>query len=284
MPDYWTNPKEEVGKGVGDAFPVVFLTVEPEEQDQFGAEARLAAESNVGEGSFTLWTTGVYTWLSLANPLYKFVLSKFLPKVSPGLNRFVRRILGRASLVSISMRFEPNMNLIATKKTQNATSFFARNNPIGVKINDTMVEFTEQHCQDLTKLLEPLKRYVELNREAPKTFSKARLLFDLLSRLGILQLVRPNPVTAQNINTYTGRGKNKRKKCHMSMVTSYFHFDGGNAHAVKDNFALKGTQNLYISDSSVIERLGPSAACSIIMEYGMRVADAFVSDISEDMD
>lgn len=70
----------------------------------------------------------------------------------------------------------------------------------------------------------------------------------------------------------------------MSMVTSCFHFDGGNAHAVKDNFALKGTQNLYISDSSVIERLGPSAACSIIMEYGMRVADAFVSDISEDMD
>lgn len=281
VPTKWREPNEQVGQGVGDEYPSVFLSVEPEKQDQYGAEARLVAHTTDtgSDASYEMWGHGVYSWLQFSNSFYDFLLGSVLPNTLPGLNRLTTNILGRTSMWSVSIFHEPNMTLIATKKPQNATS--SHNNPLGMKINDTMVEFTDEMCMNLTHLVDPFIHGAKLQKKACKKPSLARFVLALASKLGLTKLLHPNPITAQNVHTYTGRGKNKGKKCSLNQVSSYYHFYGGNAYAVNAGYILNGTKNLYISDASVIQRLAPGAPASVVMEQGMKVADAVIADLNK---
>jgi len=105
VPEDWRYPNEDVGKGIGDEFPAVFLSVEPEKQDQFGAEARLVAETPTGSGSYDMWSHGVYYWLAFENVFYDILLGRFLPQKFPGASKLLQKILGRASMISASVFF-----------------------------------------------------------------------------------------------------------------------------------------------------------------------------------
>lgn len=275
VPQEWRYPNEQVGEGIGDEFPMVYVSVEPEKQDQFGAEPRLAAETPVNgtDASYEMWSRGVFAWLRLENPFYSNLLGNFIPKKIPVLDKLIRKLLGRASMFSVSIFVAPKMSLIATKKPRNATS--SRNNPLGMKLNDTLINITEEMCMNYTKALEPFKEGAKLQKQASKKPSLARFVFALTSKIGITKILQPNPITAQNINRFTGRGNNKGKRCSMSQVTSYFHFYGGNAHTVNaTSYIFKGTENLYISDASIMKHLAGGGPSSVIFEQGMKVADA----------
>ena len=274
VPKEWRYPNEQVGKGIGDEFPMVYVSVEPEKQDQFGAEPRLAADTPVNgtDASYEMWSHGIFAWLRLENPFYNNLLGSFIPKRFPGLNFLIRKIVDRASMFSVSVFVEPNMSLIATKKPQNATS--SPNNPLGMKLNDTMINITDEMCMNYTKSLEPFKEGAKLQKQAPKKPSFARFVFALTSKLGITKILQPNPITAQNIHRFTGKGKNKGRRCRMSQVASYYHFYGGNAYAVNaSSYIMKDTQNLYISDASIIKHLAVGGPSSVVFEQGMKVAD-----------
>jgi len=277
VPEDWRFPNEQVGKGVGDEFPSVFLSVEPDAQDQFGAEARLVADTPDGTGSYEMWGHGVHSWLRFENVPYNNLLGRFLPRRFPGASKLLKRIFGRVSFISASVFHEPNMTLIATPKPLNATS--SPNNPLGMRLNDSMIEFTKEKCASLTALLEPFKYGVKLQRKAKKKPSFARFLIAITSKLGILNILHPNVITAQNVNTFTGKGRKSETKCSMNQVASYYHFYGGNANAVDGNYTLQGTQNLFISDASVIGRLVPGGPSTAIMEQGMKVGDALIGTI-----
>ena len=62
----------------------------------------------------------------------------------------------------------------------------------------------------------------------------------------------------------------------MNQIASYYHFYGGNAKATNDKYILTGTQNLFISDASIIDLLLPGAPSPVVMEHGMKVADALI--------
>jgi len=171
------------------------------------------------------------------------------------------------------------MILTATVKPLNSTS--SPNNPIGMKLDDNRVKFTEEKCAELTALLEPFQKGSQLQKQAKKKPSFARFLIAVLSKLGITKLLQPNPITAQNVDTFTGRGRKRGTKCSMSQVTSHYHFYGGNANAVDDNYIVKGTQNLFISDASILERLIPGGPSTVVMQQGMKVADALIETLDQ---
>ena len=277
VPENWRHPNEEVGKGVGDEFTSIYVSVEPEKQDQFGAEPRLVAETPVGFGAYEMFGHGIYTWLRVSNTFYNRLFGRFLPRRLPLISKVIKKIFGRMSFISVSIFHEPSMVLIATPKPRNVTS--STHNPLGVTLDDSMIQMTEHMCARLTANLEPFKKGAKLQKDAKKEFSFARLLLAVGSRLGITRLLSPNPITAQNIETFTGRGKNKGKKCSMNQIASYYHFYGGNSKAINDKYILTGTQNLFISDASIIDLLLPGAPSPVVMEHGMKVADALIDTL-----
>lgn len=229
-----------------------------------------------------MWGHGTYTWLKFSSVLYDGIFGWFLPRRVPYISKFVKKIFGRTSFISASVFHEPDMRFIATPKPRNATSSRrARNNPLGMTLDDSMIEMTEEKCASLTALLQPFKKGAELQKQAKKKFSFTRLLLAVMSRLGITRIIQPQPITFQNVETYTGRGKKRGTRCSMRQVTSYYHFYRGNANVVDGNYVLKGSQNLFISDASILGRLQPGAPSTVIMEQGMKVADAFIGTLEE---
>lgn len=276
--DVWhVNPN--VGKRFGDEYPSVFLGVEPELQDQFGAEARLAGE-NTDDTSFVFWSTGVFQWLRFKSYFFNNLLGNFLPDKKPGLYQIARALLTRVSMMAVGTDTEPVMHLVAVPKPHNSSKKSKkryRRNPIGVRINDTAVEFTDEMCAALTRSLEPLKKGAQLQKQAKKE-QHARtwqgVLLAVGSAIGLSDLLRPNAITAQNVNRYTGRGSNKGKKCRLEMLASYYHFYGGcSVNVVDETYKVIGTEGLYVSDSSLLHRLVAGPPSTMIMQEGMKVAD-----------
>jgi hypothetical protein len=278
IPEQWRLPNELVGKKVGDEHVSVFLSVEPEKQNQYGAEARLVAE-NGDDSSYERWSTGVYTWVQFKSYFFNKLLGTILPDKVPGLYQLVRRILKRASLFCVSIDAGPDaspvLSLIAVKKPNNSTAAYKKN-PLGVKINDSAFTFTDEMCRKLTNALKPFKKGAQLQREAHKKPSFARIVIAAGSFLGLTNFMKPIPITAQNVNSYTGKGKNKGNQCKLDMLASHYHFYGGNADVVDAEYKVKNVNGLFISDASIIHRLAPGAPCSGIMEEGMKVADAVI--------
>lgn len=271
--DVWyVNPN--VGKGFGDEHASVFLGVEPEPQDQFGAEARLAGD-NTDDVSFVFWSTGIFQWLRFKSYFFNKLLGGIFPDNLPGLYHFTRAFLTRVSMMAVGMASGPVMSLVAVPKPNNRTRAHRRN-PIGIRINDTAVEFTDEMCAALANSLEPLKKGAELqiqakNEQRSKTWQGP--LLAILSSTNLLNLIRPNAITAQNVDRYTGRGSRKGTKCKLSMLASYFHFYGGcSMGVVNESYEVIGTRGLYISDGSVL-RLVAGPPSTTIMQQGMKVAD-----------
>lgn len=276
--DAWKiNPS--IGKGFGDELTAVFLGVEPEPQDQLGAEARLAGDNTDGT-SFVFWSTGLFQWLRFKSYVFDKLLGGILPANLPFLSHIAQAFFNRVSFMVVGIDSRPVMSLVAVPKPSNKTSVFDRrynSNPIGVQIDDTAVEVTDEMCAAITAALEPLKKGAELQQLAKKeqrTKTWQGPLLAFLSFTNILDLIRPVAITAQNVDTFTGRGSQKGTKCKLSMFASYYHFYGGcSMDVVDESYMVIGTHRLYIADASVIRRLVPGAPATTIMQLGMEVAE-----------
>merc|ERR1712161_127842 len=107
----------------GDEHAVVYVGVEPETADPFGAQPRLIAEDTDGS-AYELWTKGLETWLAVKTYKTYLIVNKLLPKKLPWLVDFADWLLGGSSMWAIGIFAEPILQLDAIPKPRNATQWF----------------------------------------------------------------------------------------------------------------------------------------------------------------
>ena len=67
----------------------------------------------------------------------------------------------------------------------------------------------------------------------------------------------------------------------LPTITTYY---GGNVDDADDSYQVKGVPGLYVSEGGVLRRLTPGPSSATIMQIGMRVVDAFVASLDNDID
>jgi len=288
VPEDWWTPNEDVGKGVGDEHSVVFVGAEPETADPYGAQPRLIAEDIHGS-AYEFWTKGLKTWLVVRTHKKYMIWTYILPKIGFPIVKFAEWVLKGSSMWAIGVFSEPIIELEAIAKPRNNTKTvfsrqYYRNNKLGIIIDDSKITATDEMCEAITRSMKPMKDGGRLQNKVKAGLGTRtrRKLFWLATKTGIVNILKPNLATFWNADKFTGKGKNKGKKCTTDMFASYYHYYGGNAKVVDDSYQVKGTPGLLISDASVLERLvaGPTSATS--MQTGMRVADSFVASLGDD--
>lgn len=304
VPKDWWTPNENVGTQVGDEHAVVYLGAEPEAADPFGAQPRFIAEDTHGN-AYEFWTKGIREWLAVKNYNTYLIVNRLMPKKTPRLFDFLSWVLNGCSMWGIGIRAEPELEFDAVPKPLNATQrvqwFMEQppfyNNPfsmlfkryeynrnrLGILVDDSKFEVTDKMCEAITRSMEPMKeggKLLNAVKGGQRGTSMRRFLLKVLTKLRLLHLLKPNPATYWNADSFTGKGKDKGKKCNTGMLASYYHYHGGNAKVVDDSYQVKGTTDLFIADISVLPTLavGPTSATS--MRTGMRVADAFVARLA----
>lgn len=303
VPKDWWAPNEDVGKEVGDEHAVVYVGVEPETADPFGAQPRLIAEDKHGN-AYELWTKGIETWFAVKNARTYLIVNKLLPKKLPLISDLVQWVLRGSSMWAIGIFAEPILELDAVPKPLNATQRVAwfmdqppfYNNPfsmlrmkwkyirnrLGIYVDDSKLEVTEKMCEAIRRSMEPMKEGGRLQNAVKGGQSgtrRRRFIFKVLTKLRLVKLFKPNLATYWNADSFTGRGEKKGKNCSTNMFASYYHFYGGNAKVVDDSYQVKGTADLYIADLSVTKRLVAGTTSASSMQTGMRAADNFVASL-----
>eukprot|EP00566_Odontella_aurita_P006061 CAMPEP_0113559698 /NCGR_PEP_ID=MMETSP0015_2-20120614/19036_1 /TAXON_ID=2838 /ORGANISM="Odontella" /LENGTH=572 /DNA_ID=CAMNT_0000461353 /DNA_START=50 /DNA_END=1765 /DNA_ORIENTATION=- /assembly_acc=CAM_ASM_000160 len=268
--DWWT-PNENVGTQVGDEHAVVYVGVEPEAADPFGAQPRLIAEDLDGS-AYEFWTKGLETWLAVKT-IKTYYIAKVMAMKTPGVVRVMKWFLRGSSMWAIGIFAEPILELDAISKPLNATQrreWFLdqppfsgslvtmikkrlnyKSNRLGILVDDSKLEVTEEMCKAITRAMEPMKEGGRLQNAVKDGQSGTRMrrfLLKALTKLSIVKLLKPNLATYWNADSFTGGGK----QCNTNMFASYYHYYGGNAKVVDDSYQVKGTKNLYIADASVL--------------------------------
>jgi len=262
-----------VGQNVGDDYYVALAFVEPEEQDQLGAECKLSA-STAEDNIFNLWSASATdVWLrvqSSATDLF-FRLSPLIPPLGNFLNDFFRRV----SVSTLSLDTEPVFSIRATAKPR---LWESRSNPLNVEIDDSRMNFTSNMCDVLLSKIEVWKKFAEIfanvTFEEGSVQERARANFDLLEGVGFFENLPARTLTLQTVLNIT------EEDCQLNLLNAqYYHYYGGANGIIDDSYRVEGTQGLYISDASVFSRLAPGGGTTMIMQEGMRVADKVSADI-----
>ena len=296
IPRDWWTPNEDVGKGVGDEHAVVYVGVEPEVADPFGAQPRLIAEDK-DKSAYEFWTKGLETWLAVKTYKTYLIVNKILRRKVPRIMDFVGWVLRGCSMWAIGIFAEPVLELDAVPKPLNATQrgewfleqspfhsnpftmlkmrWNYKNNRLGIVVDDSKLEVNTTMCQAINRAMEPMKEGGRLQnavKNGQRGTRMRRFALNVLTRLGIVNVLKPNLATYWNADSFG-------KRCRTDMFASYYHYYGGNVKVVDDSYQVKGTKDLYIADASVLKRLtaGPTSATS--MQTAMRVADTFVSSL-----
>jgi choline dehydrogenase-like flavoprotein len=163
-------------------------------------------------------------------------------------------------------------------------SFKYLDNQLGIVVDDSKITVTDEMCEAITSAMKPMREGGRLQNEADAGVPTRirRTVLSILTNTGISRLVKPNAATFWNAEGFTGKGINKGKRCRTSMLTSYYHYYGGNAKVVDDSYQVNDTPGLFVSDASVLKRLTPGPPSPTIMQTGMRVADALVESLDND--
>lgn len=276
--DIWVN-NEYVGKNVGEELTAILLHVEPEKADYLGSQPRMAA-SAPDRVSLTYWGSGFQFWFVNENSVSQ-TLFRILKIVMPLAQKLAERIMKRISFWGVGIASEPVITLkaieIPTNTTRKGRKKMKRN-PLGIIIDDSKLEVTKEMCARVRESLKPLEKGLEMQNEAFKREKKhniVRFLLAAVTRLRLVYFVKPHPITKQNIKRFT----EKDQICDFSWFGSYYHFYGGaGPEVVNDRYRVHNTTNLYISDASVLTKVAAGGTSSLVMEQGMRVADAVHAD------
>lgn len=294
IPRDWWTPNENVGKGVGDEHAVVYVGVEPEVADPFGAQPRLIAEDKE-KSAYEFWTKGLETWLAVKTFRTYFIVDKVLRRKVPRIMNLVGWVLRGCSMWAIGIFAEPVLELDAVPKPLNATQrgewygdgvgrnpfsmlkmkWKYKNNRLGIIVDDSKLEMNATMCQAINRAMKPMKEGGRLQNAAKngqRGTRRRRFVVNALTKLRLVNFLKPNLATYWNADSFG-------KKCRTDMFASYYHYYGGNVNVIDESYQVKGTGDLYIADASVLKKLttGPTSATS--MQTAMRVADAFVASL-----
>ena len=294
IPRDWWTPNENVGKGVGDEHAVVYVGVEPEVADPFGAQPRLIAEDKE-KSAYEFWTKGLETWLAVKTFKTYFIVNKVLRRKVPQFMDLVGWVLRGCSMWAIGIFAEPVLELDAVPKPLNATQraewygngvgrnpfsmlkmkWRYKNNRLGIIVDDSKLEMNATMCQAINRAMKPMKEGGRLQNAAKngqRGTRRRRFVVNALTKLRLVNVLKPNLATYWNADSFG-------KKCRTDMFASYYHYYGGNVNVIDKSYQVKGTGDLYIADASVLKKLtaGPTSATS--MQTAMRVADAFVASL-----
>lgn len=294
IPRDWWTPNENVGKGVGDEHAVVYVGVEPEVADPFGAQPRLIAEDKE-KSAYEFWTKGLETWLAVKTFGTYFIVNKVLRRKVPQFMDLVGWVLRGCSMWAIGIFAEPVLELDAVPKPLNATQrgewygngvgrnpfsmlkmkWKYKNNRLGIIVDDSKLEMNATMCQAINRAMKPMKEGGRLQNAAKngqRGTRRRRFVVNALTKLRLVNVLKPNLATYWNADSFG-------KKCRTDMFASYYHYYGGNVNVIDKSYQVKGTGDLYIADASVLKKLtaGPTSATS--MQTAMRVADAFVASL-----
>jgi hypothetical protein len=285
--DVWIE-NEYVGQNVGDEMTAILLHVEPEKTDFFGSQPRMAASTAVdassnGRVSLTYWGSGFQFWLVNENHLNRIVFG-LLKIFMPLTRKLAQRIMKRISFWGIGIDSKPVINLKAIKIPTNTTRTGRRQmktNPLGIIMDDSKLEVTSDMCERIRESLKPLEKGLEMQSEVfkrDKKFRFSRFILAALSRLRLIYLVKPHPLTKQNIKRFVSNDK----ICNIDWFGSYYHFYGGaGPMVVNERFRVHNTTNLYVSDASILTEVAAGGTSTLVMEQGMRVADAVHADFND---
>ena len=308
VPKSWWTPNEKVGKEVGDEHLVLFMHANAEAADQFGSQPKLIAEDTYGN-AYEYWTKGLFSWFRFKNTITDILAGYILPEKLPGIFKITNLFFKGLANWGVGIDGgKPVMELEAIPKPGNTTllpfyppavekymmnpyqspftlikeSILYKNfYKIGVIIDDSKVKVSPRMCQAIEQMMKPMEEGGKIQNEVKGDLATngRRAILWLATKIGILKLVSPNAATPHNVKTFTGKGKNKGKKCSTKMFASYYHYFGGMADNVDDSYQVKGVKGLYVSDGSVMPHLTPGPSSASIMQTGMRVADALVKNI-----
>jgi len=262
-----------VGQNVGDDYYASFAFVEPEAQDQLGAECKLSAST--GEDTIIIiWSASANdVWLRVQSPITDLAFR--LSPLIPPLNNFLIDFFRRVSISTLSLDTEPILSIRATAKPR---LWESRSNPLNVEIDDSRVNFTTSMCDTLLSKIEAWKKFAEIIEDVPfeegSVQERVQANFDLLEGLGAFEILPARLLAPQTIFNIT------EKDCQLNLLgAQYYHYYGGASGIIDDSYRVEGTQGLYISDASVFSRLAPGGGTTMIMQEGMRVADKVSADI-----
>lgn len=286
--DVWVE-NEYVGQNVGDEMTAILLHVEPEKMDYFGSQPRMAASTAVVNGtsrgrvSLTYWGSGFQFWLvneNLVNKIIFGLLKIFMPLT----RKLTQRIMKSISFWGIGIESKPVITLKAIKIPTNQTKKGRRDmktNPLGIIMDDSKLQVTQDMCERIRESLKPLQKGLEKQSEAfkgKKRLRFSRFILAAVSRLRLIYLVKPHPLTKQNIESFVSNDK----ICNIDWFGSYYHFYGGaGPMVVNERFRVHNTTNLYISDASILTQVAAGGTSTLVMEQGMRVADAVHADFQD---
>lgn len=103
-------PNEDVGKDLGDEHAIIFVGVEPETADPFGAQPRLIAEDTYGS-AYEFWTKGQFEWFRFKNTPTDILLGSIVPRFLPRLFSKARFLLEGCNMWAIGIDWEPLVKL-----------------------------------------------------------------------------------------------------------------------------------------------------------------------------
>lgn len=237
-------------------------------------------------------------------------MNKLLPKELPVIDNFMEFVLRGCSMWGVGIFADPVLELDAVPKPLNVTQRvdWVLNKPplynnalikipamrwqyirnrLGIYVDDTKLEVTPKMCEAIERVMEPMKEGGRLQHAVKDGLQRGtrirRLVLKVLTDLPIVKTLvnkvfKPKIATYYNADSFTGNGN----KCSTNMLASYYHYYGGNTKVVDDSYQVKGTQDLYIADQSVLPLLKVAPTTTASMQTGMRVADAFVASLDSE--